>query len=208
MTNATITDPRPRFAIALTIAGDAVAGVRPDQLGDPTPCTELDVRGLVQHLVGVLDRLIAIGRTEDPFAVPARAIDDDTVAAVWRDARAELDSVWADEAALDVPSPLPWAPGTGADVLRGYLNELTVHTWDLATATGQRPAWDPEILAAVAAGVGMGMPATDRAAMFAPIKAQLPPHIAALPDPFADAVPVADDAPLIDRIVAWNGRQP
>jgi hypothetical protein len=27
-------------------------------------------------------------------------------------------------------------------------------------------------------------------------------------DPFADAVPVPEDAPLIDRLVAWNGRWP
>ncbi len=26
--------------------------------------------------------------------------------------------------------------------------------------------------------------------------------------PFGPAVPVADDAPLIDRLVAWNGRTP
>ena len=26
--------------------------------------------------------------------------------------------------------------------------------------------------------------------------------------PFANAVDVSDDAPLIDRLVAWNGRQP
>jgi len=28
------------------------------------------------------------------------------------------------------------------------------------------------------------------------------------PDPFDDPVPVPDDAPLIDRLVAWNGRRP
>ena len=26
--------------------------------------------------------------------------------------------------------------------------------------------------------------------------------------PFAEAVPVPDDAPAIDRLVAWNGRDP
>ena len=31
---------------------------------------------------------------------------------------------------------------------------------------------------------------------------------ASTPDAFAAVVPVPDDAPLIDRLVAWNGRRP
>ena len=38
----------------------------------------------------------------------------------------------------------------GADALAGYVNEVTVHTWDLARATGQAVAWDDE-----AVGVGI-----------------------------------------------------
>lgn len=203
------TDPRPLFARTLATATDAVAAVRPDQLADPTPCTEMDVRALLGHLVAVLDRVAAIGRGEDPFAVAAREPSGgDDWLAQWKDAAATLEAVWSDDRALDRPSPLPWAPGTGAHVLTAYLSELTVHTWDLATATGQQPAWDPDVLDVVAAGIGLGMPATGRAAIFAPVKAQLPPHLAALPDPFEDAVAVPDDAPPIDRIVAWNGRRP
>ncbi|MES3014490.1 MAG: PAS domain S-box protein, partial [Pseudomonadota bacterium] len=41
---------------------------------------------------------------------------------------------------------LPWATCSGAAMLVSYLNEVTVHTWDLAMATGQRPAWDPEVV--------------------------------------------------------------
>jgi hypothetical protein len=36
----------------------------------------------------------------------------------------------------------------------------------------------------------------------------MPPEHREPTDPFADAVPVPDDAPLIDRLVAWNGRRP
>jgi hypothetical protein len=36
----------------------------------------------------------------------------------------------------------------------------------------------------------------------------MPPALRDFADPFADAVPVSDDAPLIDRLVAWNGRRP
>jgi uncharacterized protein (TIGR03086 family) len=165
--------------MALATASDAVAGVRSDQLGDPTPCSELDVQGLLAHLLVVLDQVTAVGLGEDPFGVERREVDDEEWTAPWHDAAGALQAVWADDAALERPSPLPLAPGTGAHALASYVSELTVHTWDLATATGQRATWDPDVLDLVAARLG-GIP----------------------------AVPVPDDAPLIDRIVAWNGRQP
>jgi uncharacterized protein (TIGR03086 family) len=140
MIQATIVDPRSHFGVALATASDAVDGVRPEQLGDPSPCAELDVQGLLEHLIGVLDRVTAIGRGEDPFRVERREIDDDGWTSAWHDAAGDLLAVWADGAALDRPSPLPWAPGTGIDALTAYMSELTVRTWDLATATGQRVA--------------------------------------------------------------------
>ena len=51
------------------------------------------------------------------------------------------------------------------------------------------------------------LPMPDRAPMWAEAKASLPEGVP-WADPFADAVPVGDDAPLIDRLVAWNGRTP
>jgi uncharacterized protein (TIGR03086 family) len=205
----TATDPRPIFAAALRTATDTIASVPPGRLGDPTPCTELDVRGLLGHMVNVLQRATAIGRKENPFEVPRlETLPGDEWLAAWNDAVAEYEEVWSDDSVLDVPSPLPWAQGDGRVVIGGYVNEITIHTWDLATALGVTPAWDQAVLEHVAAGVGQGMPATNRTEVFAPIKAQLPPHLAALPDPFLDAVPVPDDAPLIDKIVAWSGRNP
>jgi uncharacterized protein (TIGR03083 family) len=36
---------------ALAATGDVVAGIGADQWSAPTPCTELDVRGVLNHLV-------------------------------------------------------------------------------------------------------------------------------------------------------------
>lgn len=212
MTTATTTntlDARPMFGAALATAGDTIAAVSPHQLDDPTPCTEFSVRDLLGHLVGMVDRATAIGFGENPFTVPAReGIADDGWQAAWQDAVDNYVAVWSDDAAFAVPSPLPWIEGTGREVIASYVTELTIHTWDLAKALGVTPAWDEAALALAGQGVGTGMPAKDRHEIFAAIKAQLPPELAALPDPFVDAVDVADDAPLIDRIVAWSGRQP
>jgi uncharacterized protein (TIGR03086 family) len=210
-TSPTLTgsDVRTVFARALATGGDVVAGVRPDQFDDPTPCTDYDVRTLVGHLVGVLDRVVLMGRGQNPFQAPDKATGpaDDAWLAAWSDAAQRVEAAWADDASLTRIVHLPWAEESGAVTLANYCCEITVHTWDLATATGQRPAWDAEVVA-TAWEATRGMPGEGRHEIFAAMKAGMPEPFRSGPDPFADAVPVPDDAPLIDRVVAWNGRQP
>ena len=50
------------------------------------------------------------------------------------------------------------------------------------------------------------LPAENRRALFEEISAAMGLDEVAIP--FAEAVPVPDDAPAIDRLVAWNGRDP
>jgi uncharacterized protein (TIGR03086 family) len=197
----TITDPRPTFASALATATDVVARIQPDQWGLATPCEDFDVHGMVTHLLAVIDRVTAVATQSDPFAVEPRPVST----AQWNDACAALWQVWSDDAVLDIPSPLPWAPGDAAAALASFTTELTLHAWDLAAAIGIEVEWDEAVLADVAARMAETLPATGRAAFFAPFKEGLP---FTPPDPFVDAVPVAEDAPLVDRIVAWYGRQP
>jgi uncharacterized protein (TIGR03086 family) len=201
-------DPRPLFARAVRIGGEVVAGVRPDQLGDPTPCDEYDVRTLLDHLLLVLRRVAAMGRGDDPFGPDVLAsptVPDDGWPAAWAAAAQAVEEAWADDWALARIIRLPWMEGNGATTLVVYLNELTVHTWDLAVATGPQPTWDAEVLALAFDGIRF-LPPTGRPALFAQSKAQMPADFRDWSDPFADAVPVPDDAPLVDRLVAYNGR--
>jgi len=204
ITTATTTDPRIHFTAAVDLATSVVAGVRPHQLGDPTPCPEYDVRTLLGHMVTVLRRVEALGRADDPFGMPPfPTFADDAWLEAFADAACDVRAAWADDAVLERTMRLPWMEGPGAQVLTAYVNEVTVHTWDLATATGQLPAWDPSVLALAFDAVRF-LPPTGRSELFAPVRAAL----GAPGDPFADAVPVPDDAPLVDRLVAWNGRRP
>ncbi len=204
-------DPRPLFAAATTTATDVITAVRADQLTNPTPCTEYDVRQLLRHLVGVLPRVAAMGRGDDPMRVTAPEIDgiaDDEVTPAWLAAVAEAEAAWADGSALERTIVLPWATDTGAAALLGYVNEVTVHTWDIARATGQTPAWNQEAVENAYALMRTWLPGEGRAEIFAEVRKNMGPAAASAPDAFAEVVPVRDDAPLIDLLVAWNGRRP
>ena len=200
-----ITDPRTVLDRAIATAGTIIAGVRSDQLTSPTPCTEMDMRTMLGHLVGVLDRIAALGKDEDPFSVIETHAPDDDWSAAWATSATRLADAWSNDAVLERPMALPWIQGSGADVLTSYFSELTVHTWDLAVATGQHPRWDATVVTA-ALDARPILPAENRRALFAEISAAMGLDDVAMP--FAEAVSVASDAPAIDRLVAWNGRDP
>jgi uncharacterized protein (TIGR03086 family) len=203
-------DPRPLFAAATATATDVIGRLRPDQLEDPTPCDEFDVRGLLAHVVGVAHRVAIMGRGGNPMSIGpfTEGVPDDAWTTTWAAAAAEAGAAWADDATLARTVVLPWATDTGAAALLGYVNEVTVHTWDIAKATGQHPEWDTAAVESALVLMHRWLPGEHRAEIFAEVRKNMPPGGAAAGDAFADVVPVPDDAPPIDRLVAWNGRRP
>ena len=198
-------DPRPILDRSIATAGAVIAGVRPEQLTDPTPCTDMNVGTLLAHLIGELDRVAALGNATDPFAVAETPVPDDRWADAWKEAAKRATDAWSDDAVLQRPMALPWIEGSGAEVLTSYFSELTVHTWDLATATGQQPDWDDAVVAA-ALEARQILPAENRRALYEEISIAM--GLDEVATPFAEAVPIPDGAPAIDRLVAWNGRDP
>ncbi|WP_409427816.1 TIGR03086 family metal-binding protein [Mycobacterium sp. SMC-11] len=203
---APLTDPRPLLDRAVATAGAVIAGVRSGQFAHLTPCTEMNVQTMLAHLVGVLNRIAALGNGEDPFAVAEPQVSDDRWADAWQESGRRAADAWGDDAVLQQPMALPWIQGSGADVLASYLSEITVHTWDLAAATGQQPDWDDTVIAAALQSAHRILPAENRRALYEQISAAMGLDEVAMP--FAEAVPVPDDAPAIDRLIAWNGRDP
>ncbi|MCF6390945.1 TIGR03086 family metal-binding protein [Mycobacterium sp. MBM] len=199
-------DPRTVLDRAIATGEAVVTGVRPAHLPDPTPCTDMDVRALLGHLIGVLDRVAALGSGENPLAVSDTVVADDRWLDAWREAGRRAAQAWSGDAVLAQPMALPWIQGSGAEVLTSYFSELTVHTWDLATATGQQPDWDHAVVAAAFEAARRMLPAENRRALYAAISAAR--GLDEVGVPFAEAVPISDDAPVIDRLVAWNGRDP
>jgi uncharacterized protein (TIGR03086 family) len=115
-------DPRPILDRAIATGGDVIAGVRPEQLTDPTPCTDMNVRALLAHLTGVLERVAALGKGKDPFAVTETPVPDNRWADAWKESGRRAADAWRDDAVLERPMALPWIEGSGAEVLTSYFS--------------------------------------------------------------------------------------
>jgi uncharacterized protein (TIGR03086 family) len=205
------TDPRAHLAAAVRLGGTVIAAVRTDQLELPTPCDGFDVRTLLGHLTAVLLRVANVGRGGSVFDTPERVerVADDGWLDAWIDAAHDVQAVWSDASLLGATFELPWATLPGAGLLAMYTSEVTVHTWDLARATGQEPSWDDAVvLASLHLMEQILPPAQARARAYEEAAANMPEGRREFTPPFADAVEVPASAPAIDRLVAWTGRRP
>jgi uncharacterized protein (TIGR03086 family) len=197
MTNTTQTsqaDPREIHRRAVIQTEAVVAAVRPDQLDLPTPCADYDVRALLSHMVGGLNRVAAVGAGGDALARPARAeeVPDDGWLDAYRAAAQRAAAAWADDARLDAMVEVPWGKIPGRLAMAGYLQEILAHGWDLARATGQPTEGDPELARVALAAARQVLPAEGRGADI----------------PFGPVVPVPADAPAYAQLAAWLGRRP
>lgn len=204
-------DPRTAFAHANITLRALVDSIRVDQLDNPTPCPELDVRSLLGHMLTVYNRLVALGNGTDPMDMPdiVTGVADDGWPAEFLAAAHRVQAAWTDAAKLDQMMVLPWASAPGAAMVAMYTAELTVHTWDVGVATGQRVQWhEPAIEVALRSAL-QALPSGDREAYFAELAKdpKFTPELALRP-PFKNIVPVADDASSLDRLIGWYGRQP
>lgn len=123
------------LARASDAVAELIAHIAPVQWELPTPCTEWDVRRLVNHLVA--GNLIFVARLEGG-AMPERGTDllgDDPVAA-FRESAADLRAAFRPDGVLDRSYPGPLGVITGAETLQIRLYDLLAHGWDLEQATG------------------------------------------------------------------------
>lgn len=182
-------DVAARMAEAADRAARVVAGIGDDRLGAATPCAEYDVRALVNHLYLVVVNFQRMAARE---AVDWSDTPDRTAEEGWREGfaaeAARMAEAWAAPDALEGVSPGMGLPQ--ATVARMGLTDLTVHAWDLASATG-RP-FEPE-----AATV-------DEVAEF---MAEMGPMGRKMGS-FGEEVEIGADAPPFARVLAASGRDP
>jgi uncharacterized protein (TIGR03086 family) len=129
-------------------------GVGDDQWDLPTPCTEWDVRALVNHVVGeerwtgpLLDGM-TIADVGDRF--DGDLLGDDPQA-VGRAASAESVAAVADKLAGIEAVHLSYGDENPEEYVRQLCADHLIHGWDLAAATGQDRTLDADLVAEVAA---------------------------------------------------------
>ncbi|GAA4850285.1 TIGR03086 family metal-binding protein [Pseudonocardia benzenivorans] len=187
------TDPRPLYRDALGWVRGLVDAVPADRYGDPTPCTDFDVRTLVAHLAATVGRVYAVSIGESALSRPAliEGIPDEDLAATFGRAVDDLDPLWDNDELLDSTVTVPWGEVPGRGAVWGYLNEALVHGWDLAVATGQDAEADPALAEATFAVIVTFLPAQPRGG----------------PVPFGQVVEPAADAGPTERLANWAGRR-
>jgi uncharacterized protein (TIGR03086 family) len=110
--------------------------VTDDQWENPTPCTDWNVRELVDHVIAIQRQI--------PEGLGVTVSDGATPQATWNAVRNGA------VAALREPGVLERTmPGRGGEVpvemaLIPRLSDILVHTWDLARATGGDETLNPE----------------------------------------------------------------
>jgi len=186
-----VIDLRPatdRMVVLVSALDDA-------QLVLPTPCGAATVGDLVDHLGMFAANFARVARKEldETASTPPPAFDAGNLEAGWRDRIGRdlnaLAEAWASEAAWQGST---WVAGMHmpAEMVGVVaLDELVVHGWDLAAATGQ--PYDP--------------PALEVDAAIAFVSAFDAPRDGRL---FGAVVAVAPDAPAFDRLLGLTGRDP
>lgn len=168
-----------------------IGQVRPEHLDLPTPCTEWNVRELLNHTIGVVHGIAGgVAGDERPDGEAPDLTADDGAAAAFAHASETSLAAWSAPGVFDGPVNI----GAGempAEVAIGInmLDTLT-HAWDLAEALGQDRAMDADVAERTLAASKMIVSDDIRAGRFAP------------------AVPISDDAPAHDRLAAFLGRHP
>ncbi|MCA1690750.1 MAG: TIGR03086 family metal-binding protein [Acidimicrobiales bacterium] len=126
--------------------------VRAEDWSRPTPCSEWDVRDLVNHVVGGALRytMLLHGATADDVAV-TRALDhlgEDPVGSFETKAQ-EVKTAFREAGALSRTVHHPAGDMSGEELLELRITEFAIHAWDLARALGADERLDPALVDAM-----------------------------------------------------------
>jgi uncharacterized protein (TIGR03086 family) len=173
-----------------------VTGVDDTQRDAPTPCPAYQVGDLLEH-IGTLARAFAAAARKDrgPLTERPPAGDAARLPADWRTRiPGDLDTLavaWATPGAWDGMTRIASMDSPAEMVGVTLADELVVHGWDLARATGQPFAPDPAAVAAARAFLQM----------FASPDAPAGDEVA-----FGPSRPAAAGASDLDQVLALAGR--
>jgi uncharacterized protein (TIGR03086 family) len=170
-------------------AAKAVSGVKADQLSAPTPCSDFDVKALLNHLFMGMHMLTTAAKSGKAEVLEGDIVGPDP-AKQYDEARAKLLEAIREPGVFDKNWEMPFAALPGQVMAGIAFWEHLAHGWDIAKATGQ-DATIPDDLAQEALDSVTPMDAMIR-----------------MPGVCGPKVDVPSDASITDRLVGFLGRQP
>jgi uncharacterized protein (TIGR03086 family) len=188
-----ISDGPALMAAAAAETASVVSGIHKQRLDIATPCTDWDLRTLLNHTIlwtsysaerrahgeSVAEELMSKDFTADPgFA-------QDYQAQIQRAVRA-----WSDPQAWQRDLNVMGSSTPAADIAAMLIMEMVLHGWDIARATGQEYSADDALAQALLETVQA------QAEMFRQYQG------------FAEAITVPDGASAFDRALSLSGRDP
>ncbi len=169
-----------------------VAAVPDAALAGATPCPEMTVAALLDHIAG-LSVAFTHAATKEPLTDRGPSSDASSLVDDWRtlvpERLAALAAAWQEDAAWEGTTMAGPIEMPAPDAAAVALDEVVVHGWDLAVATGQPFAVADGLLPVVEAFV-------------ASFGDERPPGL------FGPAVPPPAGATPLERVVALTGRDP
>jgi uncharacterized protein (TIGR03086 family) len=167
-----------------------------DQLGAPTPCDGTTVADMLDHLDGLCLAFTAAAEKDQAGGSQGPSADGSRLGPDWRmrisGRLARLGRAWQDGAAWDGMTRAGGVDLPGEVAASVAINEVVVHGWDIAAATGHAYACEDQLVQAALAFVESAV-------------AQNPEGSSGL---FGPRVRVPDSAPLLDRLIGLTGRDP
>jgi uncharacterized protein (TIGR03086 family) len=176
----------------LSKTGTVMAGVDEQRLPAATPCDDYTVHQLMNHIVGWAQVFEAgcNGRTVE--GDPSAYVCGPDAADAFARTASGIVTGWTElgfdrEVAISSGAMMP-----ATMVFNMTVMEYLTHGWDLASATGQANPYSE----------------AEAAEVLARARVTLPPEYQGEGMAFGAVVPVADDAPAIDQLIGFLGRDP
>ncbi|WP_378734264.1 TIGR03086 family metal-binding protein [Nocardia brasiliensis] len=185
-------NPEFDFEPAATALETIVGRITDDQLGAATPCADTTVRDLLAHVVDLTEAFRqaatkeAVGGSVAPAVGAESALPGDWRTRIPAQLKA-LVGAWREPGAWDGETEAGGVTEQAPVMAMIALDELVVHGWDLAQATGQP-------FTATAADL----------AVLLDMLRETPPE--GTPGLFGPVLPVPAEASALDRVLALTGR--
>lgn len=187
-------EPTEQLAVILPVIIDIVDRIEADQLGDPTPCANFDVQGVLDHMIGLGSTFVPafLGETgadgaggSDAPSTPPGQVSAAAFRAVMTSLLASVNSPGAMDRMIDAP----FGTVPGSVFARFVAFDGLIHGWDLAVSTGQAYDLPDDVVADVSAFARHALSADMRDG-----------------DTFASETTAPDGASALVELVAFSGR--